>query len=352
MMRAATRLAATAPCSEAHAWRRGLILSHTHIGDLLYRSCSLPALRKALPDCDWTYAASPGAADVLANNPHLHEVLPIVTGEDSWQLTSEGLRQLRSRQFDVVLCSNTLRHYPDLVLAAKLGIPNLVGFTGKGFSGLINHPVRLRFPDRYASYFRAMVKGVTGSTENWELVPEIYPRGEDVANAEQLWQSFGLDGRVPVVACCSLTRQASGSWPEDVILDVLANARNRLEFEVVLCGAPGEAIHLQRIGTDLPFTVRVLAGQVGILAFAAFLAKCSVLLTADSGPRHIGNAMGVPVVFARNLSHSKVEAGRYCRTETDLAPDVEYLTDEETKRVTRSLSVDSLADVLLDKISA
>ena len=132
-------------------WRRGLIISHTHIGDILYRTCSLPALRERLPDCEWTYAVSRDTAQVLENNPHVAEVLPIIKGENSWELVGGAFDDLRRREFDVVLCSNTLRHYPDLTLASALGIPERFAFGGKGFSGLITSSVEMGFPDTYDS---------------------------------------------------------------------------------------------------------------------------------------------------------------------------------------------------------
>lgn len=347
----AASLAAKGERTEPRQWRRGLILSHTHIGDVLYRTCSLKELHEALPQCEWTYAASRGSAAALRNNPYLSEVLPIVAGENSWQLTRGGFATLAQRQFDVVLCSNTLRHYPDLFLAARLGIPNRVAFSNKGFSGLITHPVRYNFPDSYPSYFRTMVASVFGSKGDWALVPELYPDASNDESATALWKGFGLDSSSIVVACALKTRQASGNWPQSVMLDVLIRARAQRPFDVVLCGAPGDVTHLNEVAAALPFPARVLAGEADVLTFAAFLGKCSALLTLDSGPRHIGNAMKIPVIFARNLSHSMREAGRYTGLETDLAPDAEYLADGEVERVTRALSTDAMATVLLDRIS-
>jgi ADP-heptose:LPS heptosyltransferase len=44
------------------------------------------------------------------------------------------------------------------------------------------------------------------------------------------------------------------------------------------------------------------------------------VFTADSGPRHLANAAGTPVVFVRNLWFPSAEAGPYCDTEVDVVP--------------------------------
>ncbi|HZI99498.1 MAG TPA: hypothetical protein VFD22_02465, partial [Gemmatimonadaceae bacterium] len=124
-------------------------------------------MREYLPECEWTYLTTPGSAEVLENNPHMAEILPLVKGENSWELVGGGFSALAKRKFDVVLCSNTLRHYPDLALATTLGIPERFAFSGKGFSGLINNPVDMEFPQAYAAYFQKMVGAAIGRRIDW-----------------------------------------------------------------------------------------------------------------------------------------------------------------------------------------
>lgn len=347
MLKAGARIKARGGPSPKEKWRRGLILSHTHIGDLLYRTCSLPSLTEFLPQCQWTYLASAGSAEVLRGNPHIADVIPAISGEDSWDLKAGAFEELERKQFDVVLCTNTLRHHPDLMLAANLGIPNRVGFVGKGMSGLINHPVELEFPQAYASYFRSMVAEVVDRAPDWELRPRLYPSDPDGATANALWESFGFSSSRRVIACSLRTRQAKGNWPEEVLLAILEVVRQKADVDIVLCGGPQDASDLATLAESLQYKPKVLAGQCGLLAFASFLGRCSALLTLDSGPRHIGNAMGIPVFFARNLSHSQVEAGKYAAAETDLAPPVEYLSNAETERIARAQPIDLLAAKVL-----
>ncbi|MBA3341158.1 MAG: glycosyltransferase family 9 protein [Gemmatimonadaceae bacterium] len=351
VLRAGASLATRNGAFPPSQWRNGLIIGHNHIGDVLYRTASLDRLHAALPGCRWTYLTSRGSASILANNPAIDEVLPLCTGDDSWRLESGGFRALGARVFDVALCTNTLRHYPDLTLAAALGIPNRVGFVNKGLSGLINHPVRFDFPSSYPAYFRTMVAAVTASAPTWSLRPRILPGDAADVEAERVWREAGLDGASAVLACSLTTRQAVGNWPRGVLLSILSRAREFRKFKVVLCGAPEDKATIAETARQLEFPVAVVAGRLSLPGFAAFLAKCSALLTLDSGPRHIGNAAGIPVIFTRNLSHSRIEAGQYCDTELDLAPDAEYLTDVDAVRAARGVDVDRAARSVADQIT-
>ncbi len=339
--------------SSPSAWRRGLIIGHNHIGDVLYRTPSLPALHQSLPDCEWSYLASPSSAPMLEGNPNLNEVLPWSRGLDSWDLGQHHRDELSRRKFDVVLCSNTLRHYPDFLLATRLGIPNRVGFVHKGLSGLINHPVPMVFPSPYAGYFRSMVAATIGRFPDWSLTPQIFLDESDRAEAQGTLLKAGVAADdLPLLACSLTTRQHHGNWPVESMLSVIREARNNTEFRLLLCGAPGDSTQLRTIAERLEGDVRVLAGRVSIRGYAALLERCAAQFCLDSGPRHIANAVGTRVVFARNMSHSRVEAGTYCDTETDITPGGEYQTDAEIQAAAARMSTTKAARVLSDAIQS
>jgi ADP-heptose:LPS heptosyltransferase len=338
--------------SEPSTWRRGLILGHNHIGDVVYRTCSLRPLAEAYPECRWSYLTARSSGSLLEGNPALAEVLPWNSGENSWELESGKFAELRRRKFDVVLCTNTLRHYPDLALSVALGAPNRVAYSYKGLSGLITRPAPIHFPSQYPAYFRGMVADLACRAPDWPLRPHIFPSDTDRAFAQEAFDNLGLVRGRRVVACSFTTRQRSGNWPASHMLGALERARAQTEFELVLCGARSDADQLSAAARLLSFPAHVLAGGLGLRAYAAFLALCDVLFTLDSGPRHIGNAMGIPVLFARNLSHSMIEAGKYCDTEIDLAPSMEYLSDAEAKSVVAGIPVESTATRLLETLAA
>jgi ADP-heptose:LPS heptosyltransferase len=352
LLRAGASLVSHGAPSERASWRKGLILGHNHIGDVMYRTCSLGNLRSVLPDCEWSYLTAPASAELLKGNRSISEVLPWNIGEDSWTLSDGAFGELRRRQFDAVLCTNTLRHFPDLSLAVALGIPNRVGYTYKGLSGFITRAAPLTFPSAYAEYFRGMVADLGNRAPDWPLTPQLFPDAADLAAATQAWNGFGLAPGRQVIACCVTTRQAAGNWPKEHILAALTSARSVREFDVVLCGAFEDSATLSDVARSLPFPTRVLAGGLGLRAFVAFLTRCTALVTLDSGPRHLGNAAAIPVLFARNLSHSRVEAGKYCETEIDLAPPLEFLNDEETRRAIGGISPAATAERIVAALGA
>jgi heptosyltransferase-2 len=327
-------------------WRQGLILGHTHIGDVLFRTASLPHLARALPECEWHYLSTTESAQVLAGNPHLSSVLPLVDGNRSWQLKRGSVSALRQRRFDVALCTNAVRYYDEPILATALGIPNRVGFVFKGLTGLVSHPVPAPYPSPSPAYFRAMVAHLGNFPPEWELRPQLHPSRSDIDAAEDVWRELAL-GRTPVVVCALTTRQRTLTWPPSRFLDVLALARRRRDFEVVLSGAAADADFLNDVARRAPVPCHVAAGRLSLVAFAVFLSRCAALLTVDSGPRHLANAVRTPVVFVRNLGVERFESSAYCDTEFDVTPEVGSLPTDEQRAVLFAIDPGSVATRLI-----
>jgi ADP-heptose:LPS heptosyltransferase len=342
LARAATRAAPSGP----HEWRRGLILGHNHIGDVLYRTASLATLHAALPNCEWSYLTSPTSAPILEDNPDIDEILPWGRGLDAWDIDSSHRKQLQARRFDVALCTNTLRHYPDLILATRLGIPNRVGFTHKGLSALVTHPVPIEFPSPYPAYFRSMVGDICGAAPTWPLAPQIFVSDDDRDEAALALRLAGIMPGAPLLACSLTSRQHHGNWPVRSMISVLREARSASDFQIALCGSRDDAPLLMSLAAGLGEGVKVMAGKLSLRGFAALLELSNALFTLDSGPRHIGNAVGTRVVFARNMSASQIETGKYCATETDIAPSGEYLNDSEIETLAGRFSPTDAAKII------
>ena len=344
-LKAATRIRCGPP-SPPSSWRKGLIIGHTHIGDVLYRTASLSHLARGLPQCEWSYLCSDESATVLRDRQDLANVLPLVAGEDSWTLKPGGFEALRSHEFDVALCTNTLRHYPDLLLSVALGIPNRVGYGYKGLSGLMTSPITFNYPSPFPSYFRTMVSRITDTVADWDLRPTITLDASDVELAENFLAGLGLDG-APVLACCPATRQPVGAWPHDQMLAAAEIAARSLGARLVLCGGPADRSMLESLAARATMPCDILPGTLPLRSFAAFLSRCAIVLAQDSAPRHLANAVETPVVFLRNLSVSRVETGTYCDTELDVAPHDEFVTGDRLASVVAKTSPAAISESIL-----
>jgi ADP-heptose:LPS heptosyltransferase len=337
-LRLGARLAVPIKAAPASEWKRALIVGDMHIGDLLYRTCSLVQLKRGLPRCEFYYLAADGAAEVLAGNPALAGILPLRNSDRMFDLKNGAWERLRGLQFDAILCTSAIRAWPELAFALKLQIPNRAAYAHRGLSGLITHPVFPRHPQSLPGYFRDMVSALTGQPPDWPLQPVVYPDNADREEAEKLWLELGFKPSEKVIACFVTARQTKGMWPVEWFGEVLQTVQKNCGCRIVLCGANGDKDKLQELRRQFNLSAELNPGLLGLKSLVAFLSKCSLTLTQDSGPRHLSNAAGIPVVFPRNTYVDAIETGRYCETEIDMMPpEINRLPVEEQNTILEML---------------
>ena len=230
-----------------------------HIGDVLYNTASLLHLKTGLPDCRWHCAADPPASEVLANNPNLEGVL-----------SRNDLIEMPVGSFDAAICYNSGATWRDLLFAARLGIPNRVGYVDKGFSALVTFPIEAKYPQPYPAYFRDLVSQLTGLAPSWPLRPFIYPTEEDEREAVLFRDEFHAQDR-PLIACFATSRQDAGVWPARDIAKVLRMIHDRIDCQSILFGAASDETLLASLKQDFfshRFSRREDCGWARWLAFS------------------------------------------------------------------------------------
>lgn len=347
-LRIVARAASRSAPTPSQQWRTGVILGSGHIGDVLYRTCSLEVLKHGLPECNWSYVTTPAAGAVLAGNPSLEDVLPWCLDTDSQPLAPGRYSELARRRFDVALCSDNVGHHHALMLALRLGIPNRVAFIRKGLSGLVTTGVQLPGPMSHSAAFRRMVESVTGTKAISPLRPRIFPSLDDSIAADREWKRINTDDAEFVIACSATTRQTIGDCPPELFVDILRRALDLAPTaRVILTGIAKDRPFIDAIANELSERVVVSAGVLPVLAYGAMLRRCSVFIGTDSGSRHLANAADIPVFFVRNMGTTELETGAYCPTETDIAPAGEYLSPSAMRNALKGIDRTAVARELV-----
>ena len=338
MLRRIGRLHGGEP-TPAETWRKGALMGAAHIGDVLYCTGSLPALRETLPKCEWYFVAPIAVAEVLENNPHVAGCVPNLQS------------LLVSKRVDVAVCYNSSMYWRDIAAVTRFGIPNRAGYTHKGLSGLVTLPIAINYPQPYPSYFRDLVAQLTGRSPTWSLRPIIYPDKQDQWAADNVWNAEKLNPAKQVIACFATSRQTSGVWPARKFAETLVQIEGSGDYQTVLCGSAADEPVLEELKQDFKLRAAIIAGRLNLRALGCFLRRCSAVLCPDSGPRHIANAMNTPVFFVRNIAVGRIETGEYVHTETDLAPPCENIPLAKQEEIFPLLNPSRVAETIISSLS-
>jgi ADP-heptose:LPS heptosyltransferase len=280
--------------------RRVLLISATALGDTLFSTPAIRALKETFPAWVLEVLAHQRFGSLLAHNPHIDRVWAY-PGRNRRLLTLA--RDLRRRRFDLALILHG--NDPEATLLAHLsGSPYLIGSVRSPLAFAYNAAVGDPDPWEHAIERRLAYVRLLGADTRDKRMDLFLPQ-EEVKRAETiLTQHFG--GLPPLLAAFHPTGSDPYKWwpaasfralgdflfqAYQAPLLIISGSHDRREAEAMAAGLPGPTL--------------VTGGRFTLLTVAALLSKCRLLVANDSGPLHLGLALGVPTIALLGADHPR-----------------------------------------------
>ncbi|MBI5379174.1 MAG: glycosyltransferase family 9 protein [Nitrospirae bacterium] len=294
IFRAVTRLRpeVAAPFNP-EAIRRILLFNTTAIGDTLLSTPAIRAVRKGFPRAYIVALASPSAREVLLHNPFLDEIL-LHPGRVNFPYVFRLpglLRALRSRRFGLAIIFHA--NDPDAAPLAYLsGAPYRMGWRESRLSFLFTHPVPSRRSGVHAVDLRLRNLEELGiASQGRDL--EIFLQPEEEERGRLMARRLGLEGR-PFIAVHPFGNKQNRWWPEPHVTVLARRLIDVYGVQVLVVGGPKEAAIANRMVDQAK--VKSLAGRSTIRETAALLKRCVLMISTDSGPMHLAQALDLPTL--------------------------------------------------------
>lgn len=280
------------------------------IGDVVFTTPVIRALRRRFPDAHLTYLVEPVAAPVVAANPHLDDVM-VVPRSRGWRRLVDDVRiarTLRSRRFDVAI---------DLHGGPRSGwftwmtrAPMRVGYDVPGRAWMYTHAVhrpRVLLPrhsvqsqwDLLGAIDPAFQAPPDPSRDRVEMAVEPTVR----AAVDARLRALGIPDDARIVVLHVSAGNPFRRWPEAsfsaLASRLIAGGRDRW---VVLTAGPSDREAASRV---LAATRAGLGAEAGRIAdgeglslseLRALMDRAALFVGGDSGPLHVAATSDVPVV--------------------------------------------------------
>jgi ADP-heptose:LPS heptosyltransferase len=279
---------------------RVLVLRLDHLGDVLFATPALRALRAGLPGAHVTLAVGPWAAPLVAAGELVDAVhvfaAPWFARPPRRGVVGPGLefaRWVRAGHFDVGIdLRGDVRH---LACMAWAGVPVRLGYgrTGGGF--WITHPVTYRAAhevERNLDLVRVLVPGAAPGA----LASPPVSAG-DAAWASVVVRELGLDARRPLVLVHPGAGYPSKRWEAAALAQTLTLAVRAADLHVVLVGGTDDKEAARVLAAQLERAPASLVGRTTLGQLGALLQHATVFVGHDSGPAHLAVAHGVRCVL-------------------------------------------------------
>lgn len=268
--------------------RRILMLNLSHIGDILFTTPVIRAIKSRFPTSQIACVVSEGMADVLKHDPLVNELILREKGVAGLVSLIPRLRQFRPDTC-LVFSSNSL----GLSMAAWLsGARVRVGFDETGMSQFLTHRVHWD-PDAHRVDTYLGLATVLGAEIDSPKI-KMHVVEEDREFASELLRSFGL-GDSPIVALNPSATVVVNRWFPDRFGDLAKRLKGE-GFDVVVLGASTDRDLVDEVMRAAGDSAVDLCGKTKIGELAAVIERCSVVVSNDTGPMHVAVAVGTPVV--------------------------------------------------------
>jgi len=274
--------------------RKILVIKLRYLGDVLLSTPVVASLRAAFPGAFLSMLVNAGTEAMIAENPHLDEVLVVVRSPSPLRQLRFAL-MLRRRHFDVVI--DLTDGDRAAILSRVTGAVIRVGFNREGLwrGRLYTHVVPLQQQPIPILRQNLMALDTLGIPVV-ESTPLLRVRPDDEAAAGAALDEMSIGLGEPFVAVHPGARWWFKSWPSERFASLIDYMQEKLGMKAVLLGGHQEREIAEAILEQLGSARRSLVGRLGILELAALLRRATLFVGNDNGPMHIAAAMGTAVV--------------------------------------------------------
>lgn len=284
-----------------------LLIRPRLIGDVVFTTPAVRAIRRHFPDAWISYLVEPEAAPVLDANPHLNELV-IAPRRRGWRRLYDDVSlagRLRAERFDLVI---DLHGGPrSSWFAWATGARQRIGYTVVGRSWMyttaVHRPRELRPRHSVENQWDLLTPlGIAPPDPRRDPTEMIEAATATEAVARRLAQA-GLDAAHTLIVVHVSAGNPFRRWPAAAFVELLEGLAADPAHRIVVSSGPSEADARRRIieGTrerldDSRRPAILDCGEFDLGELRALFARAMLFIGGDSGPLHVASTTQVAVV--------------------------------------------------------
>lgn len=266
--------------------RRVLLIQIRRLGDVVLSTALLEDLHRAFPGARLDYLVGAAAAPLLAGHPLIHEriVLDPTRTRAMW-------REIRSRHYDWVIdVQGNLR---TALVARASGAPVRVGWRSGAWPLWYTHACARRDSGEYVVRDRQRLLELVGVPAGPPR-PRMHLSREEREVGERIARAAGASPDAPRVGFVITTSEPLKDWRAEGFGAVARALADTGVTPIIFELTAADAERSPSVCAAAPSAVVVPARDLRL--FSSVLSTCRVLVSGDTGPAHMADALGVPRV--------------------------------------------------------
>jgi len=282
----------TRPFRNSPPFHRFLIISTTGLGDTLWATPALRALRESRPHAYIGVLTTEVRKEIFDHNPHLDELFSL--RRSIFLSLLRLLPLLRKRKIHTILIFHASQRLIFL-FASLLGAERIVGSThgNKELDSLLTD--KIEEGEIHEIERRLSLVCHLGCSPNHSKKMELFPSSKDeVKIAGPSQRVIGLHPGA---------HDRFKQWPSAHFIELGRRLQQITDCQIIVTGNQRERELVTRIASAIPHAIP-FCEDPSVLKLASLLKQLSLYITNDTGALHVASAMETPTIALFAPTHS------------------------------------------------
>lgn len=280
-----------------------LIFLPNWLGDTVLALPAVYRIRDIFPSAQISVIGLPHIAELFREYPYVDGIMVYPVRKNKSDLLPAAFT-IRRERFDLaVLFPNSLR---SAIITRLSGIPLRCGYNKDGRGLLINIPAKLskeikkvhqsEYYLNIADTLPKVLPSPCGRGLMGGEAPKLFLSKKEEQNAEDFLIKNNITPEDLIIGINPGAAYGSSKrWFPERYGNVARSIIKKYKCKIIVFGSQKETDIANEIASVAEAHVLNLAGKTTVRELMAFISRCRLLITNDSGPMHIAAALGIPV---------------------------------------------------------
>lgn len=271
-----------------------LIIQTAFYGDVILSLPLVQVLKKNEPDYFIDFMCIPKTSEILKGNPYINKVIIFDKQESAKGISGfrNVITEVRNNNYDVII---SVQRYTRSSIIAKLsGAEKRISYENSSLPYFYTDKV----PYSQKHEIRRVLDLLQplGIVESKIIIPELFPSDEDKNEVIKIYNGLNIKSKSNLICIAPGSVWFTKRFPEEKFIELL-NMMDKNNLKIALLGGKDDTKLCENIiKKSTNNEVYSFAGKITILQSAELIKNCFLLITNDSAPLHLANAVGTKVI--------------------------------------------------------
>ncbi len=289
-----------------------LILNPFGIGDVLFTTPFIAALKENFAESFIGYICNVRTQPLLVNNPAIDKIWIFEKDEyrslwknskiDFLKKLKGFLSEIKNEHFDVVFDFSLNSQYSFFLMF--LGIPKRIGYDFKGRGRFLTSKVEIDgYSNRHmVEYYNLLLESLgdfhskAGENLSVYLSEQEKKEARDFLQDKEIKQGDLVIGFAPAGGASWGEQAPYKHWSYENFAKLADILISKHDAKIIIFGTRNETDICQEMANSMSFNATNLCGQTDLRQFAGLLSECNLLICNDGGPLHLSVAVETKTV--------------------------------------------------------